>query len=123
MLPQSFFTKILPVSSVFTYSLKYFLDTLGKGHTNTNSHLIVLKNVCFLNSKKNSKLSRTNILLRTIHNCSFIVQNIGLVLPSRFVYKEKRHINLFVIKKKSFSFLKPNEYKMHIFNFRRKYMF
>jgi len=61
----------------------------------------------------------TNLKLRTKHGLSFILYSLGLVLPLRFFYKAYK-INLFVIKKKMYTFLKINEYKMHIFNTKKK---
>jgi hypothetical protein len=60
--------------------------------------------------------------LRTSHKVNFILHNVGLLLPFKFIYKFRKHINLYILKKKAFSFLRRNEYKMHIFNIRRKYM-
>lgn len=58
--------------------------------------------------------------LKTKHKCSFIIQNVGLVFPTKLSYK---HISfeVYKIKKKMYSFIKRNEFKAHIFNSRKKY--
>lgn len=60
--------------------------------------------------------------LKTNHKVNFILHSVGLLLPLKFTYKLQKHINLYILKKKAFSFLRRNEYKMHIFNIRKKYM-
>jgi hypothetical protein len=44
-----------------------------------------------------------------------VLVNLGAFIPSMFVYKDNVEPNIYVLKKKMYSFLKINEYKMHIF--------
>ena len=55
------------------------------------------------------------------YNIFFILYNIGVVLLSKFKYKNSS-FDLYIIKKKLYSFLRKNEYKMWLFNSKKKYI-
>ncbi len=57
----------------------------------------------------------------TSHGASFILYTQGLFLPSTFHYKFLE-LPLYIIKKKFYSFLRNNEFKMSILNSRKKFI-
>jgi hypothetical protein len=61
------------------------------------------------------------IIKLTKNNLFFILYNLGLILPLKFKYK-RNYFPFYKIKKKFFSFLRKNEYKLHIFNSRKKFL-
>ena len=61
----------------------------------------------------------SSINVSTTHKCFFILFNTGLIFPLKFTYKSFRY-NLYLIKKKTYSFLKINEFKIQIFNSKKK---
>jgi hypothetical protein len=75
----------------------------------------------FLPINNFNKKNLPNISLKTFDNYSFILNSIGLIFPLKFSYKNYK-LNLYIIKKKLYTFLRINEYKMHIFNIKKKSM-
>lgn len=60
--------------------------------------------------------------LFTKHGNSFVLANLGIFIPFIFLYKNNTKLYKYVLKKKMYSFLKINEYKMHIFRSKRSLM-
>lgn len=58
--------------------------------------------------------------LYTRHFSNFILNNLGVVFPFKFSYKLPTSVNLYILRKKMYSFLKVNERKMHIFLIKKK---
>lgn len=88
-----------------------------------------LKNYFFnelLFNKKIAYFFKNNYsYLFTKHGSIFILYNLGVVFPFKFLYKDsitKNTISLFTVRKKMYSFLKINEHKMHIFRHKKKQM-
>lgn len=73
----------------------------------------------YKNKIKFNDKNYNNVRLKTQHGLSFILHNLGLFFPLKFFYKNFK-ANLFTIKKKMYTFLKANEYKMHIFSGKKK---
>lgn len=110
---QSFFIKKSTLQDnlyYLTHSRFIFLETSS------------LSRLCFIKNSFRSNIIESTISITSRNKTFFILQNIGLLLPLRFLYKFKKHLDFYRLRKKIFSFLKPNEYKMHIFNFRKKYL-
>jgi hypothetical protein len=58
--------------------------------------------------------------LYTKHRLSFILTSLGLFIPTKFMYKVAFKPKTYILKKQMYSFLKRNEYKMHIFRNKKR---
>ena len=77
------------------------------------------KNLLHIRKKQRYSTQQKSVIFKTNHRSSFIIRNVGLVFPIRSVYNYT-NFELYRVRKKVYSFLKRNEYKAHIFNFRKK---
>lgn len=77
------------------------------------------KNLLRIYRKHRYNVQQQSVLFKTNHGSSFIIRNVGLIFPTRSIYNYT-NFELYRIRKKVYSFLKKNEYKAHIFNFRKK---
>lgn len=62
------------------------------------------------------------LYLFTRHRNSFVLTNLGIFIPSMFVYRNNSKLDMYILRKKMYSFLKINEYKMHIFRGKKSLM-
>lgn len=83
--------------------------------------IINLKNKLLMSiqNKYRYNLQQKGVLFKTKHGSSFIIKNVGIIFPTKLIYKHSP-FELYRVRKKIYSFLKKNEYKAHIFNSRKK---
>lgn len=125
--PQLFFKSkdylsLLNVKILVQKSCSFFsqhLDTLTS-ESYTRSALFSFEKLksCVLQPLPSLGKKFYNLNLLTKHKYPYILHNIGLILPLKFMYK-KKSLPIFQIKKKLFSFLKINELKMSVFKIKR----
>ena len=92
-----------------------FLKTTLRFFSDSQPYVHRKNNVQSFFWKPNTKY----VLMKTKHGSSFIIKNVGLIFPTKLLFKYSK-FELYRIKKKMYSFLRKNEYRNHIFNFRKK---
>jgi hypothetical protein len=86
------------------------------------NHLLSPSNVFmgkwFTGNFINNFLLYTNHYMHSRHGLPFVLHNTGLLLPFQFKFKLEK-LKLYLLRKRFYSFLRINEYKMHIFTSRK----
>ena len=92
----------------------FFYSPLNKVFINLKNKLLIS-----IQNKYRYNIQQKSVFYKTKHSSSFILKNVGIIFPIRLIYKYS-FFELYRIRKKMYSFLKKNEYKIHIFVSRKK---
>ena len=136
----------LPLLLLYTRSIKKFTDSKTSPFYQKHTHNTQLKYTNYYSFAYFSKIKTTPTgyysisslvsnktllyfyndnaysYLFTRHTNPFVLANLGVFIPITFLYKDNSNLRIYVLKKKMYSFLRINEYKMHVFRSKKSLM-